>query len=114
MTDYLMLIRNDGNPMADLSPEQMQAHLQEWGAWMGGLAEQGRLVGGRPLGQPAACVSRDVVTDGPYAEAKDVVGGYVIVSAETLDEAIEIARACPSVALGSVLEVRATEANVLE
>lgn len=114
MNEYLMLMRNDGNPMAGLSPGEMQAHLQRWTEWMGGLAAAGRLVGGRPLGGGAACVREELVTDGPYAEAKDVVGGYVIVACESLEHAIETARGCPVVELGSVVEVRETDSNVLE
>lgn len=114
MTDYLMLIRNQGDPMAGLSPDEMNEHLAQWGAWMGGLAQAGRLRSGHPLGDEAACVGRDVIADGPYAETKDVIGGYVIVACDSLEQAIATARACPSVELGSLIEVRVTVPNILE
>ncbi len=114
MIDYLLLIRNEGNPMAELSPAEMQKHLEEWKIWMGGLAASGRLKGGQPLGEPAACVRQDLVVDGPYVEAKDVVGGYVIASCESMQHAIETAKACPGVALGSLIEVRQLVPNILE
>lgn len=113
MTDYLLLMRHNGDPMADMSPEQMQQHLAQWGQWMGDLAKAGRLTDGKPLGQAAACVRANAVIDGPYAEAKDVVGGYVIVACESLAHAIETAKACPTVEIGGLIEVRETEPNVL-
>ncbi len=100
--------------MASLSPAEMQSHLAEWKAWMGGLAASRRLKGGQPLGKPAACVRPDLVVDGPYMEAKDVVGGYVIASCNSMHHAIETAKACPGVALGSVVEVRQLVPNILE
>jgi len=114
MNDYLFLIRTEGNPMAQLSPEQMQGHLQEWTDWMTELAQAGRLKSAKPLGERAACVRKDLTVDGPYAEAKDIVGGYLLVACSSFDHALEVARACPAVALGSMIEVRETEANVLE
>ncbi|MEM1347324.1 MAG: YciI family protein [Myxococcota bacterium] len=114
MNDYLFLIRTEGNPMAQLSPEQMQGHLQDWTDWMTELATAGRLKSAKPLGERAACVRKDMVVDGPYAEAKDVVGGYLLVACESFDHAIESARECPSFALGSMIEIRETAPNVLE
>lgn len=114
MADFLFLIRNDGNPMADMSPGQMQEHLDAWSSWMGGLAAEDRLLSAKPLGQAARCVRKEVVLDGPYAEAKDVVGGYLIVRCDSIDHATELARGCPAVDLGSLVEVRETEPNILE
>ena len=114
MSDYLFLIRNAGNPMEQMSPEQMQGHLDEWSEWMGGLAAEGRLISAKPLAQAARCVRKEVVVDGPYAEAKDVVGGDLLVRCDSMEHAIEVARRCPVVALGSLVEVRETEPNILE
>jgi len=108
MTDYLLLMRHTGNPMAQLSPEETQQHLQQWGEWMGALAQAGRLKGANPLTNVGAVVGKDVVTDGPYAEAKDVVGGFVLVACESLEHAKQTARGCPVVALGGIVEVRET------
>lgn len=114
MADYLLLIRNEGNPMADMSPHQMQEHLDAWSTWMGALAAQDQLLSAKPLGHDARCVRKEVVLDGPYAEAKDVVGGYLLVRCDSMDHAIEVARGCPAVELGSLIEVRETESNILE
>jgi hypothetical protein len=113
MVDYLLLMRSEGNPMQELSPEKMQAHLEKWSAWMGALAKAGRLRGGNPLASGAACVRQSAVTDGPYVEAKDVVGGFVIVACDSIAHAIETAKGCPIVELGGLIEVRETAPNVL-
>ena len=83
--------------MDTYSPEETEAHMGEWKAWMGGLAEQGKLAGGLPLSNEGKQVtgSGSVVHDGPFAEGKEVVGGYIIVNAETMDDAIELSKACP-------------------
>ncbi len=114
MADFLFLIRNEGNPVAEMSPGQMQEHLDEWSTWMGGLAAEGRILSAKPLGEAARCVRKEVVLDGPYAEAKDVVGGYLLVQCEDMAHAVETARGCPAIALGSLVEVRETEPNILE
>ena len=114
MTDYLMLIRHDGNPMEALSPAEIQDHLEKWGAWMGALAQAGRLQGGKPLAAGAKVVRKETINDGPYTESKDVVGGYVIVTCDDLDHAAKTARGCPVLELGGFIEVRETAPNVLE
>lgn len=113
MTDYLLLMRSEGNPMEELSPAEMQEHLGKWTQWVGGLAKEGRLKEGLPLAQGSACVREDLVSDGPYLEAKDVVGGFMLVACDSLQHAIEIAKACPTVTLGGLVEVRETAPNVM-
>jgi len=83
--------------MENLSPEQMQAHMEKWKTWMGGLAEQGKLAGGLPLAKEGKQVinSGNTITDGPFAEGKEVVGGYLIINAEDIDSATEISKDCP-------------------
>ncbi len=77
MSDFLMLFRGGDGRMAEMSPEQTQAHMQKWGQWMGGLQEQGKMLGAEPLAKGGATVSgtKMVVTDGPYLEGKEMVGG---------------------------------------
>lgn len=96
MKQFMYLLRG-GDRMDDFSPEEMEAHMGEWKAWMGGLAEQGKLAGGLPLGKEGKQVTgkAKVVTDGPFAAGKEIVGGYIIVNANTMDEAIELSKACP-------------------
>lgn len=94
MADFLYLFRNV--PVKQ-SPEQMQKTMPKWQAWMGELAKTGNLKGGEPLkaeGRQLVGKSKKLV-DGPFTEAKDVIGGYLIVTANDLNHATEIARGCP-------------------
>jgi len=97
MTKYLYLFRGGDARMAEMSPEETQAHMEEWGVWMQNLAEKGQLIDGLPLNAAGKQVSNNgnVVTDGPFAEGAEIVGGYLLVNAETLDEATEISKGCP-------------------
>src|SRR5258706_5089882 len=95
MKDYLFLFR--GGDMSSLSPEESQKHMQKWGDWMKGLAKNGTFKGGEPLGNEAKVVkgTKKIVTDGPFAESKEIVAGYLIISAKDLNDATEIAKGCP-------------------
>lgn len=83
--------------MASLSPEEVQAHMGEWQTWMQGLAEKGQLIDGEPLHGKGKQVTGGgkVVTDGPFAEGAEIVGGYLMVNASSLEEATEISKGCP-------------------
>jgi len=80
-----------------VSPQQMQEQMQKWGAWIQALTRNGSFKAGDPLDRGGRVLKgkKKVVTDGPFAEAKDLVGGYLLVSAKDLDEATELARGCP-------------------
>ena len=106
MKKYLFLFR--GGDMSGLSPEEMQKHMQDWGSWMKGLAEKGKFLAGEPLGKEAKVVrgTKKVVTDGPFTEAKELVGGYLIVNAADINEATELAKGCPIHEVNGVTEVR--------
>lgn len=108
MSDFLFLFRG-GPSGATPSPEEMQRSLQKWGTWIEGLAKAGAFKAGEPLEAGGKVVSgvRKLVTDGPFAESKEVVGGYLIVSAKNLDEAAEISKGCPIFEDGGSVEVRA-------
>ncbi len=97
MTKFLYLFRGGDGHMSELSPEEKQAHMEEWGVWMQGLAEKGQLIDGLPLTSDGKQVSGNgsVITDGPFAEGAEIVGGYLMVNAETLDDAVELSKGCP-------------------
>ncbi len=107
MANFMLIFRG-GNTSPD-SPEQMQQQMQKWLAWFEGLTKSGAYKGqGAPL-EPGGKVvrgARRAVSDGPYAEAKDLVGGYAIVEAKDLEGAVEIARGCPTYEKDGVVEVR--------
>jgi hypothetical protein len=95
MADFLYIFRGGRDP--SISPQQMQEQIARWGAWVQALTRNGAFKAGDPLDQSGRVLKgkKKVVTDGPFAEAKDVVGGYLLVKAKDLDEATELARGCP-------------------
>ena len=91
-----------------LSPEEMQRVSEEWMAWFRRLTEQGKAVAGNPLEREGKIVSgKDrIVSDGPFAESKEAIGGYFLLDVATMDEALAIARECPGLPYGIRVEVR--------
>jgi|ERR1043166_1280615 hypothetical protein len=91
------------------SPEKMQQSMQKWMAWMKELTAQGHI---KDIGQPLELTGRLVqgkqktVTDGPFAETKDIIGGYTLIEARDLDEAVELSKGCPIFEGGGAVEVR--------
>ena len=83
-------------------------HMQKWMQWMESLAQKGIMVAGEPLQPTGKQVngSKKIVTDGPFIEAKELVGGYLIVNAKDLDDAVEISKSCPIFDVDGKLEVR--------
>jgi hypothetical protein len=109
MAKFMYLFRGGDGRMADLSPEQVQAHMGRWGAYMQRLSTEGHLGQGLPLKGEGKVVGGmgKVITDGPFAEGKEIVGGYLMVAAADLAEAVELSKACPIFEFdGSSVEVR--------
>lgn len=107
MSEFMMLFRHTPVPGMEISPEQLQASIRQWQDWIGGIAAQGKFVGTNQLGfQGKTLKNGSVVTDGPYAEVKEIVGGYIIVKAGSLDEATKLAEGCPIFYIGGHVEVR--------
>lgn len=109
MKEFMLIFRHeDGNKVA--SPEQIQIWMKQTMDWIGGIAAQNKFVGGNGLPFENARVVRHnkVVTNGPFGEIKETIGGYVIVKADTVDEAVEFAKGCPVLqGDGNSVEVRA-------
>jgi hypothetical protein len=109
MKEFLLIFRmdakNQGQPM---SPEQLQAMMKPWQDWMGGIAAQNKLANpGNRLESEGRVVKPDnVVTNGPFVEIKEAVGGYIVVRAESIDEAAEISKGCPILHANGSVEVR--------
>jgi hypothetical protein len=111
MASFMLIFR--GGDAAGDSPEQMQQHMQQWMTWFDGLSKAGVFKGqGSPLAPGGKLLrgKRKVVSDGPFAEAKDLVGGYAIVEAQDLEAATEIARGCPTYEKDGAVEVRPVRA----
>ena len=108
MAKYLYLFRGGEANMAELSPEETQEHMQKWGAWMQGLAENGKLIDGLPLNKSGKVVEKagELIHDGPYTEVAEMVGGYMLINAESFEEALETSNGCPIYENGGSTEVR--------
>ncbi len=92
----------------EMSPEAMQAELDKWNSWIGGIAAQGKFVGAEALLQEGKVItgSKHVVTDGPFVESKELVSGYLILQAASVEEAIELSKGCPIYDIEGRVEVR--------
>jgi hypothetical protein len=106
---YMLLFRgNDWHK--GLSPEETQTVTSNWMAWFKRLTEQGKAVAGHPLEAAGKVVSGKngrVVSDGPFAESKEAIGGYFMLHVNSIDEAVAIAKDCPGLPYGIKVEVRA-------
>jgi hypothetical protein len=112
MKDFLMVFRNDAASIPTGTPEQLQAMTQKWIDWIGGIAAQNKLTdrGNRLKHDGKVVGPNSVITDGPYTEIKELILGYSIIKAISIDEATEIAKGCPIYAQGGNVEVREIDA----
>jgi hypothetical protein len=106
MSEFVFLYRGGERSQ---SPEQSEKQMQKWVAWMKELGEKGHIKDrGQPL-EPTGKVVRGkqkVVTDGPYPESKDLVGGYTLIEAKDLAQAAELSKGCPIFDFDGLVEVR--------
>ncbi len=105
MSEFTFLFRGGEAPS---SPEAFQQRMQRWSAWAKELREKGHLKGGSPLEEGGKVVkgSQRTVTDGPFAESKDLVGGFMAIEARDLDQAVQLSLGCPIFEGGGAVEVR--------
>lgn len=116
MDEFALIMRHeDGTKLA--SPEQMQTWMKQTMDWIGGIAAQNKFVSGTGLPFDSARVvttknSKSIVTNGPFGDIKETIGGFIIVKAESIDEAVEFAKGCPVLAgEGNSMEVRKIAKN---
>jgi hypothetical protein len=104
---YLLIFRST-DWYNGLSPEQMQQIADNWMAWFHRLKDEGKCAGGNPLEREGKIVSGKsrAVSDGPFAESKESVGGYFLLTVRSMDEAVAIAQQCPGLPFGIRVEVR--------
>lgn len=97
MKEFIVFIRNEGNPVMELSPEQQQEHIQKVGAYIKSMVEQGKMKAAEPLEMKGTIISQEngKFVDGPFNETKEVISGYYHIIAKDLNEAIEIGKADP-------------------
>ena len=105
MKDYLFIFR--GGNTSHLSPEENQKVMQKWYDWIKQLSDSGKFKAGEPLGSEAKVIAgaKKVVTDGPFAETKEQLGGIFLIEATDLNDAIRVAARIPTARWGSI-EVR--------
>src|ERR1700756_5355614 len=109
---YMLLFRGT-DLRKGLSPEELQKVTDSWMAWFQRLTEQGKTVAGNPLEREGKIVSGEdrVVSDGPFAESKEAIGGYFLLDVATMEEALSIAKECPGLPYGIRVEVRPVAAE---
>lgn len=107
MKEFMLLFRHVPGPDFKPTPEEMGLEIKKWQDWIGGIASQGKFVGTNQLTSSGKLVRPgNVISDGPYAEVKEILGGYMMVKAENYDEAVEMAKGCPTLGIGGSVEVR--------
>ena len=92
-----------------LSPEEIQTVMGQWKSWFEGLVNEGQAKSGKPLERAGKVVSGKngrVVADGPFAESKEAIGGYFLLDVASLEAAVAIAKGCPGLEYGAIVEVR--------
>lgn len=107
LSEYLVLSRGQWD--RDAAREDIQAAIDRFYAWHDRLVAEGRMRAGQRLAREGKLVSRQAITDGPFTEAREIVGGYWTILARSLDEAAAIAAENPCLAYGLAFEVRPIE-----
>ena len=112
MKDFLFVYRSDHSAIPKGSPEEMQTMMKRWMDWLGNIAAQNKLTdqGNRLNASGKVVKPNNVIADGPYMEIKESIGGYSIVKAGSLEEAVELAKGCPILTTGGNVEVREIDA----
>jgi hypothetical protein len=113
MAKFMLILHQTPRNWNDLSPDQIQQKVEKYQAWIEKMHSSGRHVSSEKLGEEggrllAVREGRLMVTDGPYAESKEVVGGYYVFRAANYEEAVELARDCPFLDDGRI-EIRQTD-----
>jgi hypothetical protein len=106
--EFLLFFRG-GDWTQGLSQEQIQTAVNKMMEWLGGFSAQGKLKAAQPLEKSGMVVSGKngrIVKDGPYNESKEIVGGYGLFTVASMEEAVAIAKTCPMLEHGGVVEVR--------
>lgn len=106
MEKFMLIFQ--GGMATNSSPEQMQAHMSKWMAWIEKLNKDGKYIAGEPLlpGGKLITGKKKTVTDGPYTEGKEVVGGFFLINAKDYDDAIRICDDYPDYDYGGSIQVR--------
>jgi hypothetical protein len=115
MSQFILFVRGGSELSVDLSPQQIQESIKRYSAWAQKLRAEGKLASAEKLRDNTGMLlyrkKGRIVVDGPFAETKETIGGYFIINAADMDEAIDISKECPAVSEGGMLELREVEAS---
>jgi hypothetical protein len=108
MAKFLFVYRGGNDGYKTMTPDELQQNMQKWSTWIAEGLQKGWLVdvGDALTAEGRVVNAKRVVTDGPFVESKEVVGGYSVVQADTIDAAAELAKGCPGLLTGGRVEVR--------
>lgn len=113
MAQYMLFIRNEGADFSKYSATDFQGLLKKYQAWTEKIKGEGRFLAGEKLandpGKSLRVKSGKIVVDGPYADSKEAIGGFYMIEARDLNEALEVGTGCPALSYGGSLEVREIE-----
>lgn len=114
MSQFMYLIRSEGADFSKFSANDFQQLLEKYQAWTQKLKTGGHYVAGEKLsndlGKSLRGKGEKIIVDGPYAESKEAIGGFYIIEAKDLTEAVDVGKGCPSLTYGGSLEVREIDA----
>jgi hypothetical protein len=108
MKDFMLLFRQPSYDYSNTSKEEMQALTKKWQDWVGSIAAQGKLgANGQRLALEGKVLKAGgVVTDGPFVEIRERLGSFIIVKADSLEEATTLAHGCPALDANGSVEIR--------
>lgn len=108
MKEFVLLFRQADTNNSYATPEKKQIIMKKWDDWIGGIAAQGRFVGmcNRLSSQGKVLKAGGIITDGPFVEVRETLGGFIVVKAENIDEATTLAHGCPAVDCDGSVEIR--------
>ena len=108
MKDFMLLFRQPSYDYSKASPNEMQALAKKWQDWAGGIAAQGKLSsnGPRLALEGKVLKAGGVITDGPFVEIREMLGSFIIVKADSLEEATTLAHGCPALDANDSVEIR--------
>jgi len=108
MKEFMLLFRQANYDYSKATPEEMKTLQKKWHDWAGGISAQGKLVsnGPRLALEGKVLKAGGVITDGPFVEIREILGSFIIIKADNLEEATTLAHGCPAVDAGGSVEIR--------
>src|SRR6478609_864237 len=108
MKDFLLIFRTDYNVIQQRSEDQAEANMKQWMDWLGDISSKNKLIDrGNRLDNSGRLVKpNDIVTNGPYSDIKESIGGYSLIKADNYEDAVAMAKGCPVLKMGGNVEVR--------